>query len=68
MRILGYKLYNDDHTLFFKHFETGGITILIIYVDDIIITRDNVEEATKLEKHLTTHFEVKKTRNTIIFP
>ena len=48
-------------TLFFKHFETGGIKILIIYVDDIIIIiGDNVEEATKLEKHLTTHFEVKK--------
>ena len=29
MRILGYKQCNGDHTLFFKHFEIGRITILI---------------------------------------
>ena len=38
MRILGYKQYNGDHTLFFKHFEPGEVTILIVYVDDLIIT------------------------------
>ena len=60
MRILGYNQCNGDQTLFFKHFETGGITILIVYVDGIIVARDNGEEATMLEKHLTTHFEVKR--------
>ena len=59
MRILGYKQCNGDHTLFFKHFETGGDTILIVYVDDIIITGSNTKEAARLEKHLTTAFEVK---------
>ena len=38
MRILGYKQCNGDHTLFFKHFKIGGIKILVVFVDDIIIT------------------------------
>ena len=60
MRMLGYKQCNGDHTLVFKHFKTGGIKILIVYVDYIIITGDNIEETARLEKHLTTYFEVKK--------
>ena len=31
-----------------------------MYVDDIIITRDNDKETMKLEEQLTTHFDVKK--------
>ena len=38
---------------------SGGVTILIVYVDDIIITRSNNKEAKKLEFHLTQHFEIK---------
>lgn len=30
-----------DHTLFTKHFPDGKVSILIIYVDDIIITTDD---------------------------
>ena len=37
--MLVYKQCNSDH-------------ILIVYVDDFIITRNNDEEATKLEKFL----------------
>ena len=38
MKALGYKQCNGDHTLFYQYFPTRGVTILIIYVDDIIIT------------------------------
>ena len=31
-----------------------------MYIDDIIITRDNDKETMKLEEQLTTHFDVKK--------
>ena len=34
--------------------------ILIVYVDDIIITWNNDEEAIKLEMQLVAHFEIKK--------
>ena len=33
-----YKRCNDDRSLFFQHSPSGGVTILIVYVDDIIIT------------------------------
>ena len=43
VRQQGYKHAHTDHTLFFKH-ESGKSTILIVYVDDIILTGDNVPE------------------------
>ena len=38
MKTLDYQQYNGEHTLFFKQASQGLITILIVYVDDIIIT------------------------------
>ena len=54
MKILGYKQCNGDCTLFYQHFSAGGVTILIVYVDDIIITGNNDLQAVKLEEHLTS--------------
>ena len=59
MKLHGYRQCNGDHTLFFQHFPSGGVTILIVYVDEIIITGNDNKEARKLESHLTQHFEVK---------
>ena len=56
MKLLRYKQCNGDHTLFFQHFPSGVVTILIVYVDDIIITRSDTVEAKKLKDHLTQHF------------
>ena len=41
---LGYKQSQGDHTLFIKHSVSGGITILLVYVDDIIVTGDDKRE------------------------
>jgi len=41
---MGYQQSQGDHTLFIKHFILGGVTILIVYIDDIIITNDDLEE------------------------
>ena len=38
----------------------GKITILIVYVDDIIITGDDLEEIEKLKKQLAKEFEIKE--------
>ena len=62
MKMLGYRQCNGDHTLFFQHSQTRGVTILIVYVDDIIITGNNEEEAIKMEMQLTAHFEIKRLR------
>ena len=49
MKELGYKQCNGKHTLFFKIASREMITILIVYVDDIIISGNNLEEIRNLE-------------------
>jgi hypothetical protein len=49
---------NGDHTIFYKHTKQK-ITILAVYVDDIIITGDDEEETMKLKESLRKEFEVK---------
>ena len=48
----GYKQSQRDHTLFIQHSTTGKVTILLIYVDDIIVTRDDLIERERLWKGL----------------
>ena len=57
---LGYKQCNGEHTLFFKTAPQKKITILIVYVDDIIISGNNLEEIRNLEIHLNRNFQVKQ--------
>src|SRR6266540_5801944 len=55
---IGYGQCNGDHTLFYRHLK-GKITILAVYVDDIIITGDDKEEIARLKECLSKAFEVK---------
>jgi len=59
MTNLGYKQSQGDHTLFIKHSVSGGVTILLVYVDDIIVTGDDKEEQIILSQCLATNFEIK---------
>ena len=45
--------------MFFKQSNNGRMTILIMYVDDIILTGDDTGEVERLKKVLATEFEVK---------
>lgn len=45
--------------MFFWHIGDGKKTNLIVYVDDIILTVDNLEETERLKKPLAIEFEVK---------
>jgi len=56
---LGYKQRQANHTLFTKHAENGKRSILIVYVDDIIVTGDDMQEIDNLNKQLRAEFEVK---------
>ncbi|KAL5739715.1 hypothetical protein ACOSP7_028607 [Xanthoceras sorbifolium] len=58
MRKFGYQQSNSDNTLFFKH-KGGKITILIVYVDDMIVIGNDDLEMTNLQRHLATEFEMK---------
>src|SRR5438128_308180 len=55
---MDYTQCNGDHTVFYKHRGTH-ITILAVYVDDIVITGDDVEEIKWLKKRPGDTFEVK---------
>ena len=48
--------------MFFKHSCEGKITILIIYVDDTILTDDNSLEIERLKGLLARDFEIKDLR------
>ncbi|KAL5857491.1 hypothetical protein ACOSQ3_004949 [Xanthoceras sorbifolium] len=54
----GYSQSQGDHTLFFKHSTEGKKAILIVYVDDIILTGDDIVEIEKLNKALAAEFEL----------
>lgn len=54
----GYKQGQSDHTMFFKQ-KGEKKTILIVYVDDIVLTGNDDEEMDRLKKVLATEFEVK---------
>jgi hypothetical protein len=61
MKTYGYNQSNSDHTLFLKR-QLGKVTALIIYVDDMIITSNESEEISRLQKLLATKFEMKDLR------
>lgn len=58
MKKYGFKESNSNHTFFLKH-QLGKVTTLIVYVDDMIIKRDDAEEISRLDKQLVTEFEMK---------
>ena len=55
---MGYKQAQTDHTLFYKH-KDGKITILIVYVDNIILTRHDKHAMEDLKEKLEREFEIK---------
>ncbi|KAE8665999.1 CBS domain-containing protein CBSCBSPB3 [Hibiscus syriacus] len=55
----GFKQSQADHTLFRKITPSGKITLLIVYVDDMIITGSDIEEIEKLKMNLAKEFETK---------
>ena len=45
MKSMGYSQGHGDDTLFVKHSDNGTVTILLVYVDEIIVTSSNEEES-----------------------
>ena len=59
MKEMNYSQSDGDHTLFMKHGSTSKVFILIVYVDDILVTGDDVLEINKLSVQLSHKFDIK---------
>jgi len=59
MQRFGYKQSQANHTLFTKHSTQGKVTALIVYVDDIVLTRNDDGEIQNLKHRLANEFEIK---------
>ncbi|TYK00118.1 Cysteine-rich RLK (RECEPTOR-like protein kinase) 8 [Cucumis melo var. makuwa] len=59
----GYSQGHFDQTLFTKASKTGKIAILIVYVDDIVLTGDDQTEISQLKQRMSDEFEIKDLRN-----
>ena len=55
----GYTQSRVDDTMIFKHSNEGKIVVLIVYVDDIIVTDDDHLEIMRLKMMLARDFEIK---------
>ena len=58
MRSFGYHQSNSDHTLFLKK-QHGKITALIVYVDDMVVTGNDLGARKALQSYLLSEFETK---------
>ncbi|KAA0052345.1 Cysteine-rich RLK (receptor-like protein kinase) 8 [Cucumis melo var. makuwa] len=54
----GYGQGHSDHTLFTKVFETRKIAVLIVYVDDIVLSGDDQAEISQLKQRMGNEFEI----------
>ena len=57
---MGYKKSQGYHALFVNHLTSRIVTTLPVYVDDIIVTRDDVKGMEKLKRCLVKEFEIKE--------
>ena len=55
----GYTQSQADQTMFYKHSNEGKVAILIVYIDDIVLTGDDCNELEKLKGKLAEEFETK---------
>ena len=54
----GMKRSSCDHTIFFKHIDSGCI-LLIVYVDDIVITESDAQGISSLKEFFQASFQTK---------
>jgi len=59
MKERGFTQAQSDHTIFYKHSKDDKGAILIVYVDDIIVTGDDQTELESLKGYLSSKFELK---------
>jgi len=56
--LLGYTQSSADHSLFVKKF-ASDITVLLVYVDDVVLTGNSIAEINVAKAHLYSRFHIK---------
>lgn len=59
MKMRGHIQSQGDHNLFIKNSSIGKVIALILYVDDIIVISDYIEEMMALQTYLAKEFKIK---------
>lgn len=57
MKEYSFKQTPKNHSLFYKR-NGGDITLLLIYIDDMIVTCSNASEIEQLRSYLAKEFEI----------
>lgn len=59
MLATSYRQSQYDHSLFIRH-DGHSITLLVVYVDDIIITGDSLDAIAELKRFLHSKLEIRE--------
>jgi hypothetical protein len=55
----GYSRIHSDHYVYFKNLEDGSYTILLLYVDDMLVAGSNMQDINVLKNKLANSFAMK---------
>ncbi|KAG2406196.1 Retrovirus-related Pol polyprotein from transposon RE1 Retro element 1 [Vigna angularis] len=55
----GLKRCEADHSVFYGHYSPDKCVYLMVYVDDIVITGNDITRINQLKNHLFNHFQTK---------
>jgi hypothetical protein len=55
----GYSRCHSDHCVYFKKIENGSYIIFLLYVDDILVARSNMQDINVFKKKLSNSFSMK---------
>ncbi|RZB87138.1 Pectin acetylesterase 2 isoform B [Glycine soja] len=59
VQAFGMKQSEADHSVFYCHTSSSRWVYLVVYVDDLVITRNDQEKIAQLKQHLFSHFQTK---------
>ena len=55
----GFSRCHSDHCVYFKKVENGSYIILLLYVDDMLVSGSNMQDINVLKKKLANSFSMK---------